>query len=370
MIPIAKPIIAKNAKKYLLACLDSGWVSSKGPYVERFENAFAKWAGTKYAIAVNSGTAALHLSLAALHIGQNDEVIAPTLTMIASVLPIIYVGAKPVLIDSEPDTGNLDVSRVEKKITSRTKAIIAIHLNGHPADLNPLLKIAKSHNLALIEDAAEAQGAEYKTNKGDWRMAGSIGDLGCFSFYGNKVITTGEGGMVTTDSKKLADKIRNLRNLDRSPKKHFYHQSVAFTYRMSNLQAALGLAQLEEVDRFLKIKQRLADIYINSLKKSRDLTLPTEKDYAKRIYWNFDILTEKRDKLARLMEKNGVETRVFVVPIHRQPAFNRLGFFKNESYPVADSLSSSGISLPLGLALKKKDVKQVCTLINRTFNEE
>lgn len=368
MIPIAKPVFAKNAKKYLLECLTTGWVSSKGPFVEKFEQEFAKFIGTKYAIAVNSGTASIHLSLAALDIGPGDEVIVPTLTMIATVLPVIYTGATPILIDSDPQTGNIDVNKVVARITNRTKAIIVVHLNGHPVDMSPLLEIAKNHNLAVIEDSAEAQGAKYLLSK-KWHPVGSLGNFGCFSFYGNKLITAGEGGMVTTNNKNLADKVRSLRNLDRSPKTHFYHRSIGFTYRMSNLQAALGLAQLEAVNTFLDKKQQLATIYLNNFQGlGESITLPTVQDYAKKVHWNFDILVKQpqnRNLLTNQLAAVGLETRDFVIPMHFQPAFIKLGLFKGETYPIAESISSRGLSLPLHLSLTATKIKAIAATVRK-----
>jgi len=369
MIPVSKPIIAKNAKKYLLECLKSGWVSSKGQFVERFEKEFAKFIGVRYAIATSSGTAALHLSLAALKIGPGDEVIIPSLTMIATALPIIYCNATPVLVDSEEVTGNINAALLEAKITKKTKAIIVVHLNGHPVDMKPILKIAERFKLSVIEDAAESHGAKYLMGK-RWKMVGSIGDLGCFSFYGNKMITTGEGGMITTNNKKLAERIRSLRNLARSKDKHFFHQEIAFAYRMSSLQAALGLAQLEEFNKFLEIKNRLAALYTKQLSKIKGLKLPTQKPYAKRIYWHYDILVKDslyRDKLAKFLENKSIESRIFVIPMHLQPAFGKLGLFKSEDYPRAEKLSNLGLSLPLGLALKEKEVKYICSKIKQFF---
>ncbi len=371
MIPISKPIIAKNASKYLLECLKTGWVSSKGPFVEKFENAFAKFVGTKYAVACSSGTHALHLALASLNIGPGDEVIVPALTMIAAVLPIIYLGATPVLVDSEEGTGNLDVSKIEEKITKKTKAIIVVHLNGHPADMAPLLTLARRYKLFVIEDAAESHGAEYRMPNGKWKMAGNIGDLGCFSFYGNKIITTGEGGMVTTNDKTLAERIKSLRNLARSKQKHFYHQEIAFAYRMSSLQAALGLAQLEQVDKIIKIKKHLASSYINQLKSLTNIILPIQKPFTKRVYWNFDILlkdSSQRDKLAKFLENHQVETRIFVIPLHLQPAFLRLGLFKGQRYLVTEKFGKVGLSLPLGPSIKDSEVNHICKLIVKFFN--
>lgn len=373
MIPIAKPIIAKNAKKYVLESLASGWVSSRGPFVERFENAFADFVGTKYAVATNSGTSAIHLSVAALNIGPGDEVIVPALTMIAAVLPIIYVGAIPVLVDVEKSTGNIDPLEIEKKLTNKTKAVIVVHLNGHPADMTPIIKLARKYRFSVIEDAAEAHGVEYRLPTGIWKKVASIGDVGCLSLYANKIVTSGEGGMATTSNKLIAQRIRSLQNLSRTPKKHFYHQEIGFTYRMSSLQAALGLAQLEEANRFIDIKRQLASVYAKELSNQDAFLLPVEESYARRIYWNYDIVVKGgagvRDNLAKYLEKHGVETRTFVIPLHKQPAFLRLGLFREEKYPVAEDLASRGLSLPLGLAMKENEVSFVCRLAKNYFGK-
>lgn len=364
MIPVAHPLISRNAKKYILEALSSGWISSKGPFVERFEKEFADFMGASYAVATNSGTSSIHLALAALDIGPGDEVIIPTLTMIAAALPIIYVGAKPVLVDSDAQTANLDVNLIESKITKKTKAIMVVHLNGHPADMAPILKLVKRYHLKLIEDAAESQGAQYITLDGKYKKVGSIGDIGCFSFYANKIITTGEGGMAITNDKKVAERMKAIRNLDRSKNVHFYHKSVAFAYRMSNLQAALGIAQLEEFERFTNIKKKLALIYMKELSNLDQINLPIEKPYAKRMYWNFDIILngkrKTRDQIAKFLEEKGIETRNYVIPLHLQPAFLKKGFFKKESYPISEKISAYGLTLPLGLTLKPKEVTYIC----------
>lgn len=382
MIPVAQPIIAKNAKKYVSECLTSGWVSSQGEYVAKFEDAFARFIGVKYAVATSSGTSALHLALAALNIGKGDEVIIPALTMIAAALPVIYQGATPVLVDSEPDTGNIDVTKIEEKITKRTRVIIAVHLHGHPVDMEPLLKLAKKYRLAVVEDAAEAHGAgiriknnESRSMKQGWVKVGSLGDIGCFSFYGNKIITTGEGGMAVTNHKKLAERMRSLQNLARTPGKHFLHQEIGFTYRMSALQAALGLAQLEEVNRFIEKKREIAALYNKLLSQSEGLiTLPLEKAYARSIHWQYGILLNKesklhRDKLAKYLAKRDIETRTFFVPLHEQPAFEKLGFFRGEKYPVAEDLSTRGICLPSGLAISKKDIHFVARMLKAILSQ-
>lgn len=375
MIPISKPIIARNAKKYVLDCLKTGWISSKGPYIEKFEKAFLGFVGTKYAIATNSGTSALHLGLAALDIGQGDEVIVPSLTMIAAALPVVYLGAEMVLVDVEEETGNIDVTKIEAKITPKTKAIVVVHNNGHPADMREIISIAKKHHLYIIEDAAESHGAETLTTEARWQSVGSIGDVGCFSLYANKIVSSGEGGMVTTNSKALMRRIRSLQNLARTPGRHFYHQEIGFTYRMSNIQGALGLAQLEKVETFFRKKQHIAKLYLKSLANLEDITLPIQRDYAHRLYWQFEILmknnsgSKRRDRLARYLSQSGIETRCFFTPLHEQPAFIKLGLFKNEHYPVAEKLSLSGIYLPSGPDIKDSEVKRVCSLLIDFFKK-
>lgn len=367
MIPVAKPLISKNAQKYVKRALKSGWVSSKGPFVEEFEKKFARFVGTKYAISTNSGTAALHLALAALGIGKGDEVIIPAFTMVSVPLAIVYQGAKPVLVDVEKDTGNIDASKIEEKITKKTKVIIAVHNNGHPVDLESILKISKKHDLLVLEDAAEAHGAKYKTKK-DWKMVGGIGKVGCFSLYANKIITTGEGGIITTNDKNLKDRLFSLRNLARTKNVHFLHKEISFTYRLSNLQAALGVAQLEEVKNFLKRKKEIAKLYTGLLAGIGSLVLPIEKKYAKRLYWNYEILlpdSRKRDKLAKFLARNGVETRNSFISLHKQPAFLKIGLFKKGRYENAEYLSKRGLSLPSGVAIKDSEIYFVVKKIKK-----
>jgi perosamine synthetase len=373
-IPVAQPILTKNAKKYLLDCVDSGWLSSIGPYVGRFENNFAKYIGVSHGIATNSGTSAIHLALASLDIKPNDEVILPALTMIATVLPILYLGATPILVDSETQTGNIDVKKVEKKITKKTKAIIIVHLHGHPVEMDTVLTLVKKYNIKLIEDAAEAHGAEYKGKK-----VGSFGDIGCFSFYGNKIITTGEGGMCLTNNKSLAKKIRDLGDIDRHHTRHFYHDKIAYTYRMSNLQAAVGLSQLENIKIFIEKKRRIAFQYNKHLTpNSYHLTshyfdLPLELTYAKSVYWQYGILIKKNSfgnsvQLAKYLEKLGIETRPFFLPMHKQPALLKHNLFKGEKYPVAESLSRTGLCLPSALTMTDDQIEFVSNNVKKFFH--
>lgn len=380
MIPVNASLISKNARKYVLDCLNSGWVSSQGKYLEAFEKGFAKFIGVKYASSCSSGTAALHLALAALGVGQSDEVIMPDLTIISCALAVIYLGAKPVLVDVEKDTGNIDPEKIEEKITKRTKAILVVHLYGHPADMEPILKIAKKYKLAVIEDAAEAHGAEVRSmnhesrikgKKHIWRKVGNVGGIGCFSFYANKIVTTGEGGMVVTNNKSLYEKVESLKNLAHS-KRRFVHEEIGFNYRMTNMQAALGLAQLEEVEKYLQIKQWMASEYQKLLSQIPYLELPVEKEYARSVFWMYAVkMKDERLKIQDLMEqlkKSGIDTREFFYPLHKQPVLLKMGLFKNEKYPVSEDLSNRGFYLPSGLAITKEQIKTVYLSLADLFN--
>lgn len=367
MIPVSKPIIAKNASKYLMECLDSGWVSSSGPYVAEFEQKFAQYLNVKYAVTTTSGTASIHLSLAALNIGKDDEVIVPAFTMIAPVFAILYTGAEPVLVDGELQTWNIDISQIEKKITKKTKAIIAVHTYGHPVDMNPLIAIAKKHRISVIEDAAEALGTQYKNRK-----VGTFGDLACFSLYSNKTITTGEGGMVATDNKSLYKRLLLLKDMAHSPKKRFLHTEVGFTYRMTNMQAALGIAQLEQIEKLIKQKIAIAEFYNRHLLDIPYLTLPPNQLWAKNIYWMYGILVNKtspisKEELRKKLFDKGIDTRNFFIPMHRQPVLTKLGLFKRESYPVADYLSKHGFYLPSGPDISQKQLNYICKSIKEMY---
>jgi perosamine synthetase len=331
--------------------------------VEKFERAFARWTESSYAVSCPSGTAAIHLALAAAGVKPGDEVLLPALTMVATALPVIYLGAKPVLVDVRPDTGTIDENKIVSKITEKTVALIPVHLHGHPANMTAIKKTARHHHLKVIEDAAEAHGARIGT-----RMAGSIGDMGCFSFYGNKILTTGEGGMVTTMSKRFDTRIRLLRNLARTPGRHVLHQEVAYAYRMGNLQAALGLAQTEEADTFVAKKRHIAALYTRLLQRETGMTLPVELPGYRSVFWHYGILLSNgkvRNRIERQLAKKGIETREFFIPLHRQPAFTRLGLFRGERYPVAEDLGRRGLCLPSGLTITDAQIRFVCkTLIS------
>ncbi|MGH9611839.1 MAG: DegT/DnrJ/EryC1/StrS family aminotransferase, partial [Bryobacteraceae bacterium] len=285
-IPVAQPVLSGNEKKYVNECLDSSWISSAGKFISQFEEAFAAFCGTRYAISSNNGTTALHLALLGLNAGPGDEVLVPTLTYIASANAIRYCGARPVLIDSEPLTMNIDPLAIERRITPATKGIVVVHLYGHPADMDPILEIARRHNLFVIEDAAEAHGATYRG-----RTVGSMGDVATFSFFGNKIITTGEGGMLTTNRPDLNDRIRLLRGQGMDLKRRYWFPIVGYNYRMTNIEAALGLAQLERVEEHLDRREAVAGWYNRHLSDlSNFITLPSVMDWAHHVFWMYTIL--------------------------------------------------------------------------------
>jgi len=366
MIPVNQPLIAKNASKYVLDCLKTGWISSAGSYIDKFEKQFADFCGCKFAVTCTNGTAAIHLALETLNIKEDNEVIIPTFTMIATAFAVIYTGAKPVLVDCELDTYNINPDLIEKKITAKTKAIIPVHLYGHPANMDPILKLAKKHHLFIIEDAAEIHGGKYKN-----KPAGSLGDVGCFSFYANKIVTTGEGGMIVTNNKKIYEKAKRIKDLCHSPKKRFWHTDVGYNYRMTNLQAALGLAQLEEVNKYLKIKRWMAKKYQEGLGNIKGLVLPGEKDYAFSVFWMYAVLIKEKEfginaqQLRKRLYQEGIDTRDFFIPMHKQPVFRKMRLFKKEKYSVADYIYKRGFYLPSGLALTDAQINQVIQAIKK-----
>jgi len=370
-IPIAEPDLSGNEEKYVIECIKTGWISSKGKFVDQFEEKFASYIGVRYAIAVSSGTAALHLALAALDIRPGDEVIMPTFTMIACANVAKYLGAKPVLVDSDISTWNIDPNNIEEKITDKTKAIMVVHIYGHPADMDPIMKIAKKHGLYVIEDAAEAHGAEYKGKK-----VGSIGDIGCFSFYANKIITTGEGGIVTTNDDKIAEKVRKLRDqgYNLSMRKWLVHDVIGYNYRLTNLQAAVGLAQLERIEEFINRHRENAYYYNSLLKDIHGVTLPPEMPWAKNVYWMYTCLINEemtkvtRDELIRKLETYGIDSRASFLPIHMQPPYRSI--YGQERHPVAEMLGKRGINLPSGNSTTKMDIEYVVTAIKEILSSK
>ena len=340
MIPVCVPLLKGKELEYLKDCIDTNWISSKGRYVEEFERKFSEYCNCRFGITTTSGTSSIHLALGSMGIAKGDEVIVPAFTMIGSVFPIIYCGAKPVLVDCEPQTLTIDVEQLEEKISEKTKAIMPVHIYGHPCDMDPILKIARKHGLFVIEDAAEAHGAEYKGKK-----TGGLGDVGCFSFYANKIITCGEGGMIVTNDEVAAKHAMSLKDLSFEGGKGrvFLHTEVGYNYRLTNLQAAVGLAQFERIEEFVGMRRRNAQIYEEFLRKIPGLRLPTEANWAKNVYWMYAILVEpafgvSRDDLVAELAKRGVETRPFFTPMSKQPVFRNMHLFEDESYPVAEGL--------------------------------
>jgi len=361
MIPVYKPSIGKKELEYVTQAVKSTWISSKGEFLDKFEKEFAKFCQTKYAVATCNGTVSIHLALAALGIGKGDEVIVPTFTYVASVNAITYTQAKPVFAESEKDSWNLDPNDIEKRITSKTKAIMAVHLYGHPCNMGPILKIAKKYKLCVIEDAAESHGALYKGKK-----VGSIGDVGSFSFFGNKTITTGEGGMIVTNNKKIADKARHLRGQGVSLKKNYWHDEIGFNYRMTNIAAAIGLAQLEKIEKIIAKKRTIAKKYFKELSNVKELVLQPEMPWAKNVFWMVSVLTPKkdRDKLMKHLLDNGIDSRPFFYPAHIMPIYK-----ENKKYPTAEDIAARGINLPSFPELTKKEIEKITKVIKKYFNK-
>ncbi|GLI36594.1 DegT/DnrJ/EryC1/StrS family aminotransferase [Geobacter hydrogenophilus] len=370
MIPVNEPLLDGNELKYLEECIRTGWISSEGPFVARFEENFAARVGRKYGVAVSNGTVALEASLVALGIGCGDEVILPAFTIISCASAVVRAGAKPVLVDSDPLTWNMDVSRIESRITPRTKAIMAVHIYGLPVDMKPLLDLADRYGLHVIEDAAEAHGL---TCYG--APCGSFGDISTFSFYPNKLVTTGEGGMIVTDDAGLADKCRSLRNLCFKPEKRFVHDELGYNFRMTNLQAALGLAQLERLDEFAQRKRFMGKRYSELLSGVEGLEIPLEcTGYAENIYWVFGIVLKDglqfdAERMMRQLGGKKIGTRPFFWPMHEQPVFRKMGMFDGEQYPVAERLARRGFYLPSGLAVTERQIATVCSVLADALKE-
>jgi perosamine synthetase len=362
-IPVAAPALVGNEKAYVLDCLESTWISSNGQYIERFESAFAEFCGVKHALSCCNGTVALHLALLALGVGPGDEVIVPTLTFVATANAVTYCGATPVFVDSEPETWNLNPSLLESLITPRTRGIIVVHLYGHPVEMEPVLTIARKHGLFVIEDAAEAHGAEYQG-----RRVGSLGDIATFSFYGNKILTTGEGGMVVTNDDALAGGVRQLKGQGMDPNRRYWFPMVGYNYRMTNLAAAIGLAQLEKAEWHISRRREIAAQYAQRLGEVPGITLQPEKPWARNVYWMSSVVLEERvpvtrdDFMARLADA-GIETRPFFYPMHTLPMYRHLA--QGQCFPVAERLAARGFNLPSSASLSEEDVDYICDQLIR-----
>ena len=342
--------------------LESGWVAS-GPAVDEFERRWAAYCGRRHGVAVCNGTVALEVALQGLGIAAGDEVILPAFTIISCVRAVLRAGAVPVLVDGDPRNWTMDVSEVERRITPRTRAIMAVHIYGHPVDMDPLLAVAAARGVAVLEDAAEAHGAEYGGRRGHWRRCGGFGDASCFSFYANKLVTTGEGGMVLTDDDALADRLRALRNLGFGAAHRFEHDLIGHNYRLSNLQAALGVSQVDRMSDIIARKRGIAARYTAALARHDDLHLPAEEPWARSVFWVYGLVTDESGidaaELARRLRHRGVETRPFFRPMHQQPALRRLGLFAADSHPVAERIGRRGLYLPSGLGVRDDEQQRV-----------
>ena len=367
-INVCDPLISKDAKKYVSECIDTEWVSSSGKFLNMFEEKWAKYCGAEEGIAVTNGTSALQVAFKSLDLKAGDEVIMPSFTIISCALAIIESGAKPVLVDCYADNWCMNINEVEKNF-SKTKAILVVHMFGHPVEMKKIKHLVKKHNLFLIEDAAEAHGALYENQK-----VGSFGDLACFSFYANKLITTGEGGMVVSNNKHLADRVRSLRNLSFRSDRRFYHTEFGYNYRLTNMQAALGISQIKNIEKHVSIKRRNTKNYNKILQDmSLPIRLPMERKNVRSVFWMYGIIIEnkvfKADYLAKKLFELGIDTRPLFLGMHQQPVLKDMKIFDNESYPVTEELADYGLYLPSGLKLKINDIKHVCKSVKKVFDE-
>ncbi len=367
-IPVNMPLLDGNEKKYLTQCIETGWISSEGPFIKDFEQKFANRMGRKHGIAVSNGTAAIDAAVEALGLGPGDEVIMPTFTIISCISQIVRNGAKPVLIDCDPLTWNMDVSQIEVQVTPRTKAIMIVHIFGLPVDVDPVLDIAKRYGLKVIEDAAEAHGQSYKG-----KPCGSFGDISTFSFYPNKHITTGEGGMILCDDDILAEECRSLRNLCFQANKRFVHERLGWNLRMTNMQAALGVAQLERLEEFVERKRKMGERYTEMFASLEGVQLPVPRtDYAENIYWVYGLLINESfgmdsETAMRQLAEKGVGTRPFFYPMHQQPVLKRMGYFDGASLPVSERLYRQGFYIPSGMALTAEQIERVADAVQTVF---
>jgi perosamine synthetase len=374
MIPVNQPLLGEREMEFVTECVRTGWISSAGRFIEEFENQWAAYCGMKFGVAVSNGTTALQVAISCLDLEAGDEVIMPSFTIISCAMAIVEHGLVPVLVDSDPRTWCMDVSQIEARITNRTRAIMAVHIYGHPVDMDPLLALAKKHNLMVIEDAAEAHGAEYLSGlngaSASWKRCGGMGHISTFSFYANKLITTGEGGMVLTSDSVIAEKARSLRNLCFRPERRFFHTELGYNYRMTNMQAALGVAQLERFDQIIAKKRRMGAEYTKRLQEIPGMQLPVEESWAKQVYWMYGLVLDESTgmdaiEFARRLDAEGVQTRPFFLGMHEQPVFWARGLFKGERYPVAERIAKQGLYIPSGLALTNAQLEETCSVVKR-----
>ena len=371
MIPVNEPVIGEKEKAYVAECLDTGWISSGGRFIPEFEKGFANYCGRKFGIAVNNGTNALIAALRALNLPKGSKVIIPTFTIISCALACIYNDLVPVFVDSEPETRNMDLTKIEEKIDDKTKALMAVHIYGHPLDMDKITQFARKYSLYVIEDFAEAIGSQYRK-----KQCGGFGDISCASFYANKTITTGEGGICLTDDPGLSVKLQGIRDLCFQPHLRFVHEEPGFNFRMTNIQAAIGLAQLERIDQLVKKKIETGQTYNRLLKELEEkhiLQLPVEKPWAKNIYWMYGVVLNhklgiKAAEIQNRMAEKSVQTRPFFYPMHLQPVFQSMPWYKKESLPVSEELYDYGFYLPSGLTLKREEIEEVAAALKEILD--
>jgi perosamine synthetase len=367
-IQVNQPDLGGLEKKYLIECIDSGWISSEGPFVKDFEEKFSQKVGRKFGVAVSNGSCALNLAVLSLGLAPGSEIIMPAFTIISCAAAIVQAGLTPVLVDADA-TWNMAPLKIEEKITAKTKAIMVVHIYGLPSDMDPILEIAQKHGLKIIEDAAEMHGQTYRN-----RPCGSFGEVSTFSFYPNKHITTGEGGMVVTDDPNIAEHCRSLRNLCFQPKRRFVHEELGFNYRLTNLQAALGLAQLERLDEFVAKKRAMGRFYYEHLCGLKQIEIsPLRTDYAENIHWVFGMVLSDEvafdaEEAMRRLAKLNVGTRPFFWGMHEQPVFQKMGLFGHERYPITERISRRGFYIPSGLALTIEQQQIVVDAVKTMFS--
>lgn len=365
-IPVSEPLLTGNEKAYLQECIDSGWISSEGPFVARFEQAMADYCGVRHGVAVTNGTAALHVAVGSLPFEPGDEIIMPTFTIISCALAILENGCTPVLVDCDPETWTMDTDQLRARITDRTKGIMVVNMYGHPEDMAVVDELAEKHGLHIIEDAAEGLGA---TAYG--RPGGSLGHVSALSFYANKLISTGEGGMVLTDNDELAENARALRNMCFRPDRRFLHTRIGHNHRMTNIQAAVGLAQLEQIQRFIDRRRSMGRLYLEGL-AGLPIQLPAEREWATNIYWMFGLVLDDSvpcdaAEFSRRLAELNIQTRPYFLGMHEQPVFHSMGLFRDEHHPVAERLSRRGLYLPSGQAITDGQIERVCRAVRDVF---
>ncbi|WP_026841168.1 DegT/DnrJ/EryC1/StrS family aminotransferase [Citrifermentans bremense] len=363
MIPVAEPLVTEHDIELVNEALATGWISSAGKFLDQFEERWAAYCGMPHGIAVSNGSVALDIAVELLGLEAGDEVIMPSFTIISPAQSVVRAGGIPVLVDSDPGNWQMDVSQIEAKLTPRTRAILVVHIYGHPADMDPVLALARKHGLKVIEDAAEVHGAKYRG-----RTCGGLADISTFSFYANKLVTTGEGGMVLVRTAELAERARSLRNLCFQKKQRFLHEELGYNFRLTNLQAALGVAQIERMEQIVERKRAIAALYLELLRGTEGISLPIEEPWARNVYWVFGLVLDQATGLdaaalaGRLREK-GIETRPFFLGMHEQPVFGKMGLFAGENYPVAERLARQGLYVPTGLTITDQEIHQVAQAV-------